>query len=182
MLPLLTETLCIRPFHMSDAPAFAEAVFESLPNLGIWMPWCHEDYAIEDAQAWFVTCADSLQAETAYDFGIFSVDGQVLYGGISINVINREHNFANVGYWVRRSQQRRGVASSAVRRIAAYGFGDLGLTRLEILAEPDNLASCRVAEKSGAKFEGIARNRLMVNDALRNAAVYGLIPEDFLGD
>jgi RimJ/RimL family protein N-acetyltransferase len=127
-----------------------------------------------------VTCADNLEAEISYDFGIFSADGDILYGGISINPINREHNFANVGYWVRLSQQRRGIASCAVRRIAEYGFEHLELTRLEILAEPENLASCRVAEKSGALFEGIARNRLMVNDRLRNAAVYGLIPSDLL--
>lgn len=178
MLPLLTETLCIRPFRMSDAPGFVQAVFESLPNLSTWMPWCHDDYAIDDAEAWFAACADNLQAEISYDFGIFSLDGQVLYGGISINPVNREHNFANVGYWVRLAQQRRGVATRAVRRIAEYGFNELGLTRLEILAEPDNRASCRVAEKSGAQFEGIARNRLMINDALRNAAVYALIPSD----
>jgi len=62
---------------------------------------------------------------------------------------------ANVGYWVRTGQTGQGIATAAVRRVARFGFEDLGLRRLELLVAVDNLASRRVAEKVGATFEGI---------------------------
>jgi RimJ/RimL family protein N-acetyltransferase len=108
--------------------------------------------------------------------GIFSDAGSELYGGVSINQLNLQHNFGNVGYWVRQSRQRKGVATRAVRIIASYGFDVLKLTRLEIVAALDNRASRGVAEKVGAAFECIARNRLVVDGHAVPAAVYSLVP------
>ena len=71
--------------------------------------------------------------------------------------INQQHNFGNIGYWVRESCQRRGIATRAVRAIADYGFNKLKLTRLEIVAAVDSRASRDVAERAGAIFECIAR-------------------------
>jgi ribosomal-protein-serine acetyltransferase len=176
MLPLDSARLCIRPFRQADADAFAQAVFESVSSLMAWMPWCHADYSTDEAREWFALCADNLQSETSYEFGIFTLDGKTLLGGISINQINREHNFGNIGYWIRASRQRQGLASEAVRVITAYGFKELGLTRLEILAQVDNVASRRVAEKSGASFECVARNRLWFNGRPCDGAMYALIP------
>jgi RimJ/RimL family protein N-acetyltransferase len=62
---------------------------------------------------------------------------------------------AHVGYWVRTGQTGQGIATAAVRLIARFGFEDLGLQRLELLVAVENLASRRVAEKAGARFEGI---------------------------
>jgi RimJ/RimL family protein N-acetyltransferase len=87
-----------------------------------------------------------------------------------------QHNFGNIGYWVRQSRQQQGVATRAVRTIAAYGFSCLELTRLEIVAAVDNGPSRAVAEKVGAVFECVARNRLIVNGHPVAAAVYSLTP------
>jgi ribosomal-protein-serine acetyltransferase len=97
-------------------------------------------------------------------------------GGAGLNKINREHNFANLGYWVRQSRQRRGVASGATRLLAGFGFATLGLTRIEIVAVSDNLPSQRVAEKAGAQFECLARNRLVIRGVPLAAKVYSLVP------
>lgn len=60
---------------------------------------------------------------------------------------------------------------------AALEPDELKLTRLEIVAPEDNVPSRRVAEKVGAVFECIARNRVMVHGKPQNAAVYALVPE-----
>ena len=61
--------------------------------------------------------------------------------------------------------------------IAEYGFRQLKLTRLEIVAPEQNAPSRRVAEKVGADFECIARNRVMVHGKPQPAAIYSLVPE-----
>jgi len=174
--PLLADGLCIRPYGVDDIAEFVTAVRESVATVGAWMPWCVGDYSPADAKAWFDQCSANLGASHAYDVGIFSSDGRTLYGGIAINQINREHNFGNIGYWVRQSRQRQGIALRAVRVIAAFGFNFLKLSRLEIVAPDDNLASRGVAEKAGATFECVARNRLVLKGRPVAAAVYSLTP------
>ncbi len=173
-----TSTLIIRPFAEKDIEAFVEATLESLLTVGIWMPWCTATYSAEDAQSWFDSCTFNLQINEAYDVGIFSVDDDLLLGGISINQINWDHNIGNIGYWVRQSQQKKGIASKAVLAIAQFGFTELKLKRLEIIAAVNNIASRQVAEKAGATFECIARNRLELFGKPCDSAVYSLIPDD----
>jgi len=40
----------------------------------------------------------------------------------------------------------------------------------------DNVASAHVAEAIGARYEGVARNRLVVGEHPVDAKVYGLVP------
>ena len=169
--------LCIRPLDEEDVSAFVQAVRESVASVGVWMPWCHSSYSEADARAWFAQCAVNSRAACAYDVGIFDADGHALLGGISINQINVQHNFGNIGYWVRQARQRQGVATRAVQLMGRYGFNRLHLTRLEIVAAVDNRASRGVAEKVGAVFECVARNRLVVNGQPVLAAVYSITPD-----
>jgi ribosomal-protein-serine acetyltransferase len=173
---LTGDGICIRPFESSDIEAFVQATHESIATVGIWMPWCQVSYSASDACAWFIQCAENLRTAYAYDLGIFSEDGVVLYGGIAINQINRKHNFGTIGYWVRQSCQRRGIASRAIKLISAFGFEQLKLTRLEIIVAEANAPSRGVAEKIGATFECVARNRLVIGGPAISAAVYSLTP------
>ena len=174
--PILSDGLCLRPLRDADVEQFVAAARESIETVGAWMPWCVASYQPEDAKAWFEQCAASLSARSAYDMGIFSGDGVSLYGGIAVNQINWRWNFGNIGYWVRQTCQRRGIALRAVRAITDFGFNYLKLTRLEIVIAVENAPSRRVAEKIGATFECIARNRLVLHEKPIDAAVYSLIP------
>lgn len=178
MRPLIADGLCIRPFRVSDSEAFAAAVRESVTTVGPWLPWCHAAYNANEARAWITQCAVRLNMGFSYDVGIFSEDCAFLLGGVAINQIDHVHNTGSVGYWVREGKQRQGIATRAARTMAKYGFETLKLTRLEIVAAEGNRASRAVAEKLGATFECVARNRLFVRGAPLDAALYSLIPGD----
>jgi ribosomal-protein-serine acetyltransferase len=182
MRALIADGLCIRPFRVNDSEAFAAAVRESVGTVGEWLPWCHAGYGAKEARAWIGQCAVRLNMGFSYDVGIFTEDGVTLLGGVAINQIDHVHNTGNIGYWVREGMQRRGIATHAARAMAKFGFDALHLTRLEIVAAENNCASRAVAEKIGATFECVARNRLFVRGVPLDAAVYSLIPGDFRKD
>lgn len=179
MQPLRSKSFQLRPFRVSDEAQFVMAVRESMSTVGLWMPWARPDYSVYDARDWFDRCAATMDEGTAFDIGVFSPDGRELYGGVAINQIRREDNLGNLGYWIRQSRQHQGLASGAAAMMACHGFHALGLTRLEIVAVETNLASRAVAEKIGAAFECIARNRLILRGRPVAAAVYSLVPESF---
>jgi RimJ/RimL family protein N-acetyltransferase len=61
---------------------------------------------------------------------------------------------------------------------ARFSFEDLKLNRVELLVPSANVASQRVAEKAGAKREGLLRKRLQLNGIAHDAFVYSLVQED----
>ena len=119
------------------------------------------------------------QGDEWYSFGVFEKnDDRRLLGGVGLNFINRVHEMGNLGYWVRTSATRNGIASKAARLVAQFGFEELGLHRIEIIAAIPNIASQRVAEKIGAVREAVLRKRLLIRDQSQDAVLFSLVPED----
>src|SRR3990172_4536404 len=105
------------------------------------------------------------------------MDGSYL-GGCGLNGIG-EYKFANLGYWVRTSRTKQGVATAATLLLARFGFDELKLNRIEIVVATGNYASQRVAEKAGATREGVLRNRLILKGKpVVDAVMFSLIPKD----
>jgi RimJ/RimL family protein N-acetyltransferase len=66
-----------------------------------------------------------------------------------INVQFKAEDFTTVAYSVFPSERGRGFAPRAVRLVADWALGGLGLEHLHLEVEAENAASIRVAEKSG---------------------------------
>jgi len=175
---LQDDRLLLRPWQEGDAAAMAEAVGESIDSLTPWLTWCKADYGLEDALARIRTCETGWVDGTLYAFAVYDRHDGTLVGSVGLNQFNHAHRNANAGYWTRRSRQGQGLASRALAMAARFGFAQLGLVRVEIIAEPGNLASRRTAERAGARFEVIARHRIWMRDHPTDAAVYALLPGD----
>lgn len=169
--------LRLRPWRAQDAAMLHEAVSESLTCLSPWLPWARHGYSPEDARHWVTDCERAWLHGERYAFAILDADDRLL-GGIGLDRLDRSTRSANLGYWVRQSRQRRGIATRACGMIAAFGFGALALQRIEILAAVDNHASRRCAEKAGACFSGILPNGLIDEGQIRPAGLYSLLPPE----
>jgi ribosomal-protein-serine acetyltransferase len=174
---LSSKRILLRPYRIEDAALLFLAATESVETVGRWMPWCHAGYTEAESIAWIERCQVMWKGGEAYEFGMFDLANEYV-GGAGIHQVNRVHSMATLGYWVRQSRQRRGLAVDAVRLLARFGFETVGLTRIEIVAARENQPSRRVAEKSGAQFECLARNRLVVHRVPLVAAVHSLVPSD----
>ena len=173
---LIGGGLRLRPYRDEDAVALLAAVRESVESVGRWLPWCHSGYDASDAEKWLADCGETWRSGEHFAFAAFEIASGQYLGGFGLNQRNRLHNFMNLGYWVRASRQRHGIAVRAAHLVATFGFEKVGLSRIEIVAELDNLGSRRVAEVIGATFEGIGRNRLVARGKPIDAAVYSLVP------
>ncbi len=168
--------ILIRPCQPDDASVINDGVRESMQEMLKWAPWCHPDYSISDCTSWLDSRHQMWSECIEYDFVILDIKNHFFLGGCAIDQINRKHNFANLGYWVRSSQAGKGIATASVRLISRFGFKTMGFTRLEIVTAVQNKASQRVAEKVGATREGIHRNRHVVRDKIYDAVIFSLIP------
>lgn len=176
--PALTEAagLVLRPLTPADADACVAAARESAASVGRWMDWCHAGYTAAEALAWIELTACGNAEGAMLELGVFDAETGLLLGGAGLNQFNRKHSFCNLGYWVRASRQRRGVATRAAAALARHAFERMAFTRVEIVAAQGNDASHAVARRIGAQFECVARNRLVLHGRPVAAAVYSLVP------
>src|SRR5262249_16717591 len=93
-----------------------------------------------------------------------------------VNVADRRRG--SVGYWLLPQARGRGLATRSVRLLSEWALRDLGLARLQILTEPANGASQRVAEGCGYQREGVLRSYADVDGRSVDYVVFSLLPSD----
>ena len=86
-------------------------------------------------------------------------EGPVGWITLDLDVDDRRHGNATVGYTIGERFRGRGYGSAALRAVLPFAFGRdlLALERLEAVAAVDNDASRRVLERNGFRFEGVLR-------------------------
>jgi RimJ/RimL family protein N-acetyltransferase len=164
----------IRFYEERDASALYEAARESIGEVHPWLPWCHPDYTLQEAEEWIATHAEGRASGTHYQFAIVEREERFL-GGCGLSEVNTVHRLANLGYWVRSSATGRGVAPAAVRALVDWAFRETEIIRLEIVAAVDNRRSQRVALKAGALREGVLRDRLVLHGRAHDAVMHSIV-------
>ena len=96
----------------------------------------------------------------------------ILYGSVSSAVI---------GYWVIPEIAGNGVTPTAVALTTDYLFTAIGLHRVEIDIRPENLASLRVVEKLGFRYEGLKERYIHINGGWRDHYIFALTAEEVPG-
>lgn len=166
----------LRPPRAADASELHAAVRESLPELRPWMAWAHPKYSEVDAMEWVRRAARAFSEGQEFHFVVREVESDAVLGVVGLNGIDRLNRWANLGYWVRSPRAGCGFVTRSARLVSAFGLGELGLGRLEILAAIGNTPSQAVAERAGAIREGVLRRRLRVGDQIQDAVVFSIVP------
>lgn len=174
------DGIYLQRYEIDFAEKLYEAAVESSGGeFTRWMPWCHENYTLEESEIFIAGSIENRKNQTEYDYAIFDAQNGKFTGGVSLNLFNRERGSANLGYWVRTNSQNRGIAHTAARLLAKTGFVDLDLNRIEIAVAVENYASQKTAEKSGATREGILRKLLSIGGVQHDAVMFSFVREDF---
>jgi ribosomal-protein-alanine N-acetyltransferase len=163
----------LRPFTLDDVPAIVEACND--PEIQHWIPMIPRPYSEEDARAF-------VQGEVSgigqHQFAI--AENGFLVGSIGLGISEFSRN-GHIGYWCAPQARGRGLITRALRLISKHGFEDLRLERLELITDPDNHASQRVAEKVGFQREGVLRSHLLHPDGRRRDSVmFSLLPGELI--
>jgi ribosomal-protein-alanine N-acetyltransferase len=138
----------LRPFRDADLALVAELSTDPyLPQIGT-VP------AVFDEQAGLAYIArqhQRLQDGVGYSFAIADTfdDRGLGFAGLW----PQDGDRATLGYAVAPSARGRGVATAALTALTTFAWTLPGLDRLELLIEPWNVGSCRVAERCGYQQE-----------------------------
>ncbi len=183
-----------RTAGMRGLPAFRMAPTDGVVRLREWRPadvadmtaacrdpeiarWTMvpDDYREADARAFIAGRDAARRAGEALDAAVVdAVDGGLL-GAVALTALDWRHERAEVGYWVAPWARGRGVATRAVRLLAAWTFTYTEIGRLDLMTYIGNAASERVAERAGFVREGVLRGFYLAKDGRRDVTMFGLL-------
>ena len=161
------ERVLLRPLTLDDVPALVAAL-DGDKDIARWTR-IPSPYKEADARE-FITGT----SERA--FAVRDAATGELIGGIGTREC--EEDVVEVGYWVRADRRGQGVASRALRLVARWAIDQLGAGRIQLVTDPANVGSQRVAVKAGFQREGTLRSFVLIKGTRRDAVMYSLLPED----
>ena len=164
--PLRDEAILLREWHEDDVAVIVRELQD--PEIVRWTR-VPSPYTEADALDFLTRHRDR---ETG--FAIVPAGGGEPMGAIGIRDMGE--STGRLGYWVAASARGRGVAVRAGRLVAAWAFDDLGLARVELVTDPANVASQRVAERAGFTREGRLRSSVEIKGRRRDAVMFSLLP------
>lgn len=144
--PLADGIVALRSWTAADAPAIVDCV-DGDPELAGWLDRIPQPYTLADAHLYIGMEGEETFAVTD------AASGRIL-GAIGLTW--QEPTVAEAGYWIRADARGRGLTTRALLLAARHAFGR-GAVRVQLRADPENVASCRVAEKAGFSREGVLR-------------------------
>ncbi len=148
-----SDRLTLRPYRLQDAPDVQLACSD--PRTQRWIP-LPDPYTADVATSWVTDESHRLRRTgTGSIFAVESRETGRLVAGFGLHRVDDRDRTAEIGYWVAPWARGQGIGAEATRRLARYAFDDLGLGRVDVLVEPANAASHRVAAKAGCTYEGV---------------------------
>jgi RimJ/RimL family protein N-acetyltransferase len=156
-----TERLVIRCWNPADAPALAEAVGESLPNLATWMPlFAAQEPLTLDARVELLRgFRATFDRGEDFIYGVFSPDEKQVLGGSGLHT-RAGKDAREIGYWIRSSHLRQGYATEITAGLTKVAFEIDRIYRVELHVWTANEPSAGVPRKLGFVEEMILKDRV----------------------
>ena len=147
----------LRPQKVGDAKRFYEILnnpnfiyFEARPK------------SIADERKWLRENAKRRKDNISWNYAI--IYGEQVVGGLGVKINYHRKYIGEIGYFIDEKYWGKGIASRAVKLTEVICFKKLGLSRIEILMQPANKASEKVALKNGYLKEGRMRKAFRSKD------------------
>ena len=167
----------MRPFSLGDAPAVQELAGErDIADTTMNIPHPYEDGMAEE---WINGHEPGYKDGEMAMFAIVNRDETVLVGAIGFQV-DRDHDRAELGYWIGKPFWNHGYATEAAIAMLAFGFDQLGLNRIQAGHLARNPSSGRVMQKAGMVREGTARQAVIKWGQYEDLVSYGIVREDWI--
>ncbi len=142
-----TERLVLRPWSPDEAVILGPIVEANLDHLRPWMPWVRfEPLDLAARRSLLERWQGEWERGESFAFGIW-FDGEAV-GNASL-MARIGVGGLEVGYWIAREHEGRGLATEVAWALSEAGLQADGVSRIEIHHDAANARSRRVPEKLG---------------------------------
>jgi RimJ/RimL family protein N-acetyltransferase len=176
-LPFTSERLTVRAMRPSDVTTFA--TYRNLPEVARYQDW--ELPYTRDLAHQLIDEMDGLNGPRPgqwVQLAIDDIDGTFI-GDLAV-YIDTDIRTAMIGYSIHPAYQGRGYATEAAGALIDRLFDRLHVHRVAATLDPENLASARVLERLGFRYEGRALKAAYVRGEWGDDDRYAILVDERL--
>lgn len=168
---LRTERLLLQEIKPEDQPFIFEGLShpDVIPFYGVWYE------SLEGTKAQMDWYDRMLNAGTGIPWKMMHRSTGENMGTISVYNYYKQHNKAEVGFWLLPQYWNKGFAVEALKAVINFWKTEKGLHRLEAFVEEGNAASSKLLEKAGFQYEGAMKDCEIKNGKYISLLIYALL-------
>jgi RimJ/RimL family protein N-acetyltransferase len=168
------KSVNLRELSMDDATTIVILMSYEISKYLYEVP---HPYKIDDALNFIKSSYKNFSLRNGITFGIEYKNtletNWPLVGTIGIKDIDYVNKKANVGYWIGKQYQDKGIATESVKLVINYAFDVLKLEEISAYVFHDNNPSIRVLEKNGfVKITDEVKEYNHISNSYRNSLIY----------
>jgi ribosomal-protein-alanine N-acetyltransferase len=158
------------------AAGHAEALFEVWrhPEVAPWLDMPPLSSAAE-AEALIALLAQLATEEESLRWTIVGPEGEVL-GSCGYNTWQLQGAYrGEIGFELSPAAMGQGYMREALELVLEYGFGTMGLNRIEAYCHPDNIRAEKLVAGLGFRREGLLREYRHTASGYQDVIIYSLL-------
>lgn len=173
----INEKLALKLRHIEDAEVVFALTDKNREHLRPWFPWVDSTLTPEDTKKFLEGELEKFEKKVAVDLGVWYEGAWV--GSMGFHTINVANEWGEIGYWIAKEYEGKGIMTQCVKAMITYGFHDLNLHRIQIKCDANNTKSKAIPERLGFIFEGTVRENHKRNGEFSDGLIYGLLKNEW---
>ena len=176
---LETERLILKKIVMANAnDMYAYASLSEVTKYLLWSPHLN----IDETKGYIEYIQREYRKGNYADWGITLKSTGVFIGTIGFADIDTRNNRGEIGYVLNPAYHGRGFMTEAIQAVLKIAFAYLGLRRVQARIMAGNVASERLVERIGFRYEGTLRDHLYIKGAYRTIRIYSMLSDDYFAE
>jgi len=142
-----------------------------------WLPWVDATETVDDTLSFIRSSREQFASNKGFAAGIWS-EGEFcgVIGTHQLDLLNRK---GEIGYWLGRSFQGKGIITDACRAVVTHLLTGMDLNRVTIQCARENRKSCAVAQRLGFTEEGLAREAQFLHGHFHDLRRFAMLKRDW---
>ncbi len=174
LIKISTE-LVLRKINLNDAESIFQLIDDNREHLSPWLPFVELTFSPSNTRIFIEQLDKAYSREIVF---CMVVNG-ITTGLIGYKDIDKANKKLEIGYWIVREYEGRGIVSKSCREMINRAFGKMAMNRVQIKCGVGNHRSSNIPKKLGFAFEGIERAGEKHNSRFIDLEVYSVLKNEW---
>jgi ribosomal-protein-serine acetyltransferase len=167
------QDILIQTLKSQDSSKLFKLVENNRAYLREFLGWVDKSITENDTLTFIKIQEDKMQKKEALIFSVWYQ--KEIVGLIDLHAIDHANHSANIGYWISKDTQGKGIITKSVKAAIDYAFEKLSLHRIQILCATENKKSQAIPLRLGFSHEGTLKDAIWHYGNYFDAQLYGLV-------
>ena len=174
---IFNNNITLKKITLDNSKIKFDTIIENKDFLQEWLEWpkfYHEEKNVID---YVSSIIDRFNNDEEYVYDIYYNDE--FTGCIGLQNISKMDNRCEIGYWLSKKYNGKGIMTSAVKAILEYAFNELNFHKVSILCAPLNHKSNAIIKRCGLELEAVLRENELLNGKYIDSNLYSVLKDEW---